>query len=77
LHSQILSADEVQVRQATLQTQIAWARQQVNLKDAPFELRRQIVRLLVDQVRVNVKEQWFELSGTLAVGLTFLNVSYG
>ena len=72
LRTQIMTPEELEERKGATQALVEHARTQVDIQNAPFELRRQIIRLLVDRVQVNVKEEWFEIEGTVGSGLLFL-----
>ena len=69
LKGQILSPEELAERKQATITLVTRARESIDLFSVPFTLKRQIVRLLVDEVRLNTEEGWFGLTGAINTGL--------
>jgi hypothetical protein len=38
--------------------------------DAPAELKRQIIRLLIDRIVINASERWLKIDGAIPLSLT-------
>ena len=68
LQAQIMTPEELAEKKRTMLELVQYARESVDIHDAPLTLKRQIVRLLVDEVILNVREGWFELRGTIGAG---------
>ncbi|MBZ0292990.1 MAG: recombinase family protein, partial [Anaerolineae bacterium] len=73
LRSHIMTPEQLEKEKRRTVELVQYARENVDIHDAPLTLKRQIVRLLVDEIILNVNEGWFELRGTVGAGLIFLN----
>ncbi len=68
LRSQVLTPEELaEKKEATIRL-LDQARNSVDLANAPFTLKHQLVKLLVDEIVLNTKEGWFEIKGVIAEG---------
>jgi site-specific DNA recombinase len=68
LRSQILTPEELaEKKEATIRL-LDQARNSVDLANAPFALKHQLIKLLVDDIVLNTKEGWFEMKGIIAEG---------
>lgn len=69
LELQVMTPEELEEKKrATLQL-IEQTLRHIDIHDAPFELKQRVLRLLIDEVRVNVREGWFEMRGTVGAGI--------
>ncbi|MEO8609110.1 MAG: recombinase family protein [Chloroflexota bacterium] len=69
LRAQVMTPEELAAKKESMKRMIEEVRTHINMNDVPFLLKRQIMRLLLDEVRVNVAEGWFEIKGTLGTGI--------
>jgi site-specific DNA recombinase len=63
LRTKIVTREKIDAAKAKVLAICATHRSKVEEIDPPFELKKAIVRLVVDQIKVNTREGWFDLEG--------------
>lgn len=69
LKAQIMTPEEIEAKKKQTYLMVEQAQQVVNVQDAPFSLKQKIVRLLIDEITLNLNEEWFEIRGTIGAGV--------
>ncbi|MCI0708628.1 MAG: recombinase family protein [Chloroflexi bacterium] len=71
LQAQVMTPEELAEKKHAVVQLVQNAQDHIDKHDAPLKLKQRIVRLLVDEILLNVKEGWFELRGTIDTGMLF------
>lgn len=75
LRSQVMTAEQVEQRKQTVLAMSEQMHAQNIPIDPPFEIKQRIVRLVVDEIVLNVKEGWLKLDGAIRGAFTIENTS--
>jgi site-specific DNA recombinase len=65
LSAQIISQEEFNQRRQIVTDFVDRMRSDLCSMDVPFEMKRRIVKMIVDDIEVNVNERWFRIKGVL------------
>ncbi len=65
LQSRVLTREKFELNKQQVLTQTAILREHGLTVDPPFEIKQSILKLVVDQIKLNVNEGWFEIEGVL------------
>ena len=65
LAAQIISEEEFNVRKHRVSEMAEELRSELTALDVPFEIKRRIVKMIVDDIQLNVNEGWFKMKGVL------------
>ncbi len=69
LKSQVLSPEELETKKCEALQLVAQARACVDIRNAPFEIKRHVLQSVVDEIVLNTDEGWFEVKGALGAGI--------
>ena len=65
LAAQIMTQEEFNQRRQMVTDFVERMRSDLCSMDVPFEVKRRIVKMIVDEIELNVNERWFKIKGVL------------
>jgi len=68
-----MTPEEIEAKKRQVFEMVGQTRELVNVRDVPFALKQKIVRLLVDEIILNLDEEWFEIRGMVGAFIYGLN----
>jgi site-specific DNA recombinase len=77
LRPQLLTKEEVEERKRRIIELCASAIRNNQIKDAPFQTKRHIIKIVVDKITLNVREGWFRIDGEFPLARVALSQSAG
>lgn len=67
-----MTPEEIEEKKCQTYEMVEQAQKLVGIEGAPFSLKQKIIRLLIDEIILDLDENWFEIRGTIGNGLYYL-----
>lgn len=77
LKARVLTLEQVAAQKQLIMKMAAQLQNAGQLKNVPFDVKRQVIKLVVDQVTVDTREQWVRVVGAVSETYALLSVAGG
>jgi site-specific DNA recombinase len=75
LRSRVLTQEQVAARKQFIMDMATQLKKAGQLKKVPFEVKRQIIKLVVDQITVDTREQWIRVEGAISETYALVSIA--